>query len=219
MILFRNRQDAGRQLASRLQHLQGESPLVLALPRGGVPVAEAIADALGAPLDVIISVKLGAPGREELGFGAISEGGARFVDPETVRLLGLGEEAIEEAVASATAKMERRVARYREGRQLPGLQGRTVILVDDGIATGGTARAAIQAVRSQSPAYLALAVPVAAAQTFRELRQEVDEAVCVEAPLNLWAIGAWYEDFGQLEDEQVLGPLRRLSSGEEAAPL
>jgi len=217
MIIFRDRFDAGEQLASKLLHLRGERPVVLALPRGGVPVAERVARMLGAPLDVLVSAKLGAPGQPELGFGAVAEGEAVYVDPDSVRLLALPIHEVEVEVARAHAKVLRRVQRYRGTRPLPDLEGRTVILVDDGVATGGTAHAAIRAVREQAPGRLVFAAPVISASTARELSEEVDELVCVEKPQNLWAIGAWYEDFRQLSDAEVLEPLRR-SSGSEVEP-
>lgn len=220
MVSFRNRLDAGLRLAEALADRTFERPIVLALPRGGVPVAEPVARVLGAPLDVLISAKLGAPGQPELGFGAVSEGDAVYLDRDTVRLLALSEEEVDMAIAEARAKVARRVARYRGGRALPSLQGRTVIVVDDGIATGGTARAAVRSVRRQGPARIVLAVPVASEATVEEFQEEVDEVVCVAAPRSLWAIGAWYDDFSQLSDAEVLEPLQRLSGGEvEPAPI
>ncbi|MBA2442379.1 MAG: phosphoribosyltransferase [Rubrobacter sp.] len=201
---FEDRGDAGRRLAEELARYRDEEPLVLALPRGGVPVGYEISRSLGAPLDVLVARKLGAPEQPELGIGAVAPGGVRVIDDHTVALLGLSEEEIDALAERELAEVERRTRRFREGRPEPELRDRTVILVDDGLATGVTARAAIEAVRQQSPRRLVLAVPVCAAQTAKALEQEVDALVSLETPVRLGAIGLWYRDFQQTPDEEVV---------------
>ena len=201
---FEDREDAGRQLAERLLPYRDENPIVLALPRGGVPVGYEIARALKAPLDVFIARKLGAPGRRELGIGAVAQGGVRVLNEDTIRALGISEEYIEQVAAEETAEIERRLRLLRGDRPEPRVRGRTVILVDDGIATGVTAWAAIRALRRRAPRRLVLAVPVCAPQTAEAIRSEVDDLVCLKAPYNLMAIGFWYRDFEQVSDEEVI---------------
>lgn len=214
MAVFRDRSEAGDRLADRLAGEGYADPIVLALPRGGVPVAARVAARLGVPVHVLVSRKLGVPFHRELGFGAISEGGALWIDRGTVGLLGLRGEDVEAVVSREAEEVKRRVAAYRGGAPLPKLAGRTVVLVDDGIATGGTMRAAIEAVQRHGPGRVIVAVPVAAAETARELRPLVDEMVCVEEPTTLMAIGLWYRHFPQLEDREVL---RWLGGGEGEA--
>lgn len=214
MSIYRDRTEAGELLAEALEHLAGERPLVLALPRGGLPVAAPVAERLGAPLDVLVSRKLGAPMQPELGFGAISEAGALWLDPETTRLLGLGEEVIQRIAAREAEELARRVRAYRGGRTLA-LGGRTVVLVDDGVATGGTLRAAVRAARALGAARVVAALPVAAPESAAAIRPEVDEWVCLQEPETLWAIGLWYRSFPQLEDEEVL---RILTEGRAEPP-
>ena len=206
---FRDREDAGRRLAERLAGYRDEGPVVLALPRGGVPVGYEISRSLGAPLDVIIARKLGAPGQPELGIGAVAQGGVRVLNEDAVEALGIPEEYIERAAEKETAEIERRLELLRGERPESEVGGRTAILVDDGLATGVTARAAVEALRLRGPRRLVLAVPVCAAQTAKILRSEVDELVCLEAPADLGAIGLWYEDFYQVPDEEVVGLLER----------
>lgn len=199
--------DAGEQLASLLLEqeptLPAERPFVLALPRGGVPVAVQVARSLDAPLEIVVSRKLGAPDQPEFGFGAVAEGGGIYVDPDTVRLLALSAETIDRVAETATREVARRVERYREGRPLPILRGHVAVIVDDGIATGGTAKAAIRSIRRLRPERLILAVPVASSSAQVDFEGEVDELVAVKMPESLWAIGAWYEDFSQLTDAEV----------------
>jgi putative phosphoribosyl transferase len=217
MEVFADRQEAGRRLAPLLERYREERPVVLALPRGGVPVGREVARALGAPLDVLVVRKIGAPIQPELGMGAVAEGGARFLDPRVVHAVSATDEEVEQIVAAESAEVQRRVARYRGGRTLPDLTGRTVLLVDDGIATGGTMRAGIRALRSLGAGKIVVAAPVAAAETARTLETEADEVVCLLTPEDLWAIGAWYVDFGQVSDEEVvalLEPVQR-EVGEE----
>jgi putative phosphoribosyl transferase len=214
--MFMDRIDAGRQLAASLRQYEGRSPFVLALPRGGVPVGYEVASALGAPLDVLVVRKLGAPTHPELGLGAIAEGGEIVLDPQLCGWLGLSGEQIERVALHEAGEVARRIHRYRDGRPLPPLEGRTVILVDDGIATGGTARAAVRALRRQHPERLVLAVPVASTHSLDDLAREVDEAVCVTKSSHLQAIGEWYQDFTQVSDEQVIDLLRRNARDREA---
>ncbi|WP_437841526.1 phosphoribosyltransferase family protein [Sorangium sp. So ce1153] len=212
-MLFRDRVDAGRRLAFALRRYRDEAPVVLGLPRGGVPVACEVARALKAPLDVWVVRKIGAPGYEELGLGAISEGGEVYLNEDVLAELGVPQEEVEEIVDRKAAEVEARVQRFRRGRPPPDLEGRTAIVVDDGIATGGTARAALRAVRRRGPRRLVLAVPVASATTLDALRPEVDEVVCLDADPHLLAIGAYYRDFSQTTDDDVVELLERARSG------
>ncbi|MBX6386121.1 MAG: phosphoribosyltransferase [Microbispora sp.] len=186
-----------------------EDAVVLGLPRGGVPVAFQVARALGAPLDVIVVRKLGVPYQPELGFGAIGEGGVRVVNPDVVRLANVTREEMAAVERAERAELERRARRFRGDRKPVDLAGRTVIIVDDGIATGGTARAACQVARAQGAARVVLAVPVGAPETIASLRRDADEVVCLETPDHFYAIGAWYEDFSQTSDEDVVECLRQ----------
>lgn len=216
MTRFTDRQDAGRRLAAELQRFAPERPIVLALPRGGVPVAYEVARTLGAPLDICVVRKVGVPWHPELGMGAVAEGGYLHLSRSIVARLGVTEGELAEVVAHERAKVEERVRRFRGGQPRPTLQGRTVLLVDDGIATGGTVRVAIQAVKAEQPRRIILAVPVAAAETVEALAREVDEVVCLLAPADLHAIGLWYDDFGQVSDEEVA---RLLALAREREPL
>ena len=201
---FEDRQDAGRRLAERLAPYREEHPVVFALPRGGVPVGYEIALALAAPLDVFVARKLGAPGQPEFGIGAVAPGGVRILNEEVVRRLGIPEDYLERITQREMAEVERRLRHFRGDRPELEVRGRTVILVDDGLATGVTARAAIRALRRLEPRRLVLAAPVCAAQTAEVLGSEVDELVCLEAPSDLGAIGFWYRDFSQTSDEEVV---------------
>ena len=201
---FRDRTEAGRLLAKLLDGYAGrDDVVVLALPRGGVPVGYEVAKALGVPLDVFVVRKVGVPGHEELAMGAIASGGVLVLDQQLIRSLGIGEAEIQRAVASELRELERRDAAYRGGRDPPQLAGKTVILVDDGLATGSTMRAAALAVRQLQPARVVVAVPVAAAETCDEFRDDVDEVVCAVTPRPFHAVGLWYEDFSQTSDEEV----------------
>jgi len=200
---FRDRFDGGRALALRLGAFRDRhDTVILALPRGGVPVAFEIAKALDLPLDVFLVRKLGVPGHEEYAMGALAEGGVRIVNPEA-QALGLTDQAIAAVAAAEQVELERRQALYRGGRPLADLTGKIVILVDDGLATGSTMRAAALAVRRHSPARVVVAVPVAAESTVRELAREVDEVVCVMTPEPFVAVGLWYTNFDQTSDAQV----------------
>ena len=206
---FRDRQDAGRQLGRLLLRYRDAVPAVLALPRGGVPVGYEVARALGAPLDVLVARKIGAPSQPELGIGAIAPGGVIVLDERTVAALGVTEAELEAIVARETAEMARRLARYRGDRPPPELRDRTVIVVDDGLATGVTARAAIASVRLEEPQAVVLAVPVAAPESARAFGALVDDLVAVIMPHDFRAVGLWYEDFEQTSDEEVLDLLDR----------
>jgi putative phosphoribosyl transferase len=200
---FADRRHAGRELAERLRGLIPEQPVVLGLPRGGVPVAYEIAAALGAPLDVLVARKIGAPRNPELGIGAVAEGGVRVLSEDAIRNLSIGEVELERAVAQAAHEVGEGERRYRAGRPPIPLWNRMVVVVDDGLATGGTARAALRAVSQQGARRVVLAVPVAASAAVTALRGEADAIVCLLAPEPLWAIGLWYEDFAQVSDEEV----------------
>jgi putative phosphoribosyl transferase len=209
-MLFEDRHDAGRQLAAKLGRYAGRPDvIVLALPRGGVPVGYEVARALGAPLDLFLVRKLGVPGREELAMGAIASGGVRVLNDDVVRELGIPQRWVDEVTADEAAELRRREAAYRDGRPAPDVRGKAVILVDDGLATGASMRAAIAALRQLGPARIVVAVPVAAAQTCKEFRSEADEVVCAETPEPFYAVGTWYEDFSQTTDDEVRDLLSR----------
>nr|WP_231514087.1 phosphoribosyltransferase family protein [Microbispora rosea] len=208
--MFVDRRDAGLRLGELLRGLPGmEDAVVVGLPRGGVPVAFQVARALGAPLDVIVVRKLGVPYQPELGFGAIGEGGVRVVNPDVVRLANMTRDEMAGVERRERAELERRARRFRAGREPVDLAGRTVIVVDDGIATGGTARAACQVARAHGASRVVLAVPVGAPETIASLRRDADEVVCLDTPDHFYAIGAWYDDFTQTSDEDVIDCLRQ----------
>ncbi len=206
---FEDRREAGRRLAGKLARYRDERPVVFALPRGGVPVAYEVARALGAPLDVLVARKLGAPGQPEFGIGAIAPGGVRVLNERAVAMLGIPDDYLDRVAEQETKEMERRTRRFRGERPEPDVRGRTAILIDDGLATGVTARAAIKALRERGPARLVLAAPVCAAQTAEALAAEVDDLVCLETPPDLGAIGFWYRDFEQTTDGEVVELLER----------
>lgn len=206
---FADRRDAGRRLAERLLPLAEEDPIVLALPRGGVPVAGEVAAALGAPLEILAVRKLGAPHNPEYGIGAIAEDGTRVFDPEALAVLGIDGGTLESIVARETAELRRRVAAYRGDRAPLPLEDRTVIVVDDGVATGVTDTAALHAVRHQGPRRVVLAVPVCAPDSAVRLEEEADELVCLLEPPLLYGVGQWYRDFSQVTDKEVVAALAR----------
>lgn len=213
MEKIKNREEAGRRLADELAGYEGRKDvLILALPRGGVPVAEPIAKALKAPMDVFIVRKLGVPGHRELAMGAIASGGVRVMNMDVVRSLSISEEQIEKVADTEQRELERREKQYRGDRSFPEISGKTVILVDDGIATGATMRVAIKALRKAGPHKLVVAVPLAPPDTCEILSREVDELVCPLRPSPFHAIGLWYEDFSQVSDETVEGILKLSSS-------
>lgn len=210
---FADRATAGRALAALLaDYHAARDVVVLALPRGGVPVAFEVARALEAPLDLVLVRKLGTPGQEELAMGAIAEGGVLVLNDEVLSELALSRAEIARVVEAESRELTRRARVYRGEQPPPDLRGQTVILVDDGLATGTTMRAAIAAVRAQAPRWLIVAVPVAAPETLDKLRRQVDELITVEVPDHLYAIGLWYEDFTQTSDEEVCALLRQAAA-------
>ena len=214
-ILFEDRVDAGRQLAERLAPYAEERPVVFALPRGGVPVGAEVSRSLGAPLEVIVSRKLGAPGQPEFGIGAVAPSGVRVLNERAVRALGIEEDYLEMISARELAEAERRLKLFRGDSPYPDLERRTAILVDDGLATGVTARAALLALRRMNPRRLVLAVPVCALQTAELLRPEADDLICLLAPANLEAVGLWYRNFEQTSDEEVVRLLEEVRLSRE----
>ncbi|CAB4874938.1 unannotated protein [freshwater metagenome] len=207
---FRDRRQAGQRLAGLLAGLAGERPVVLALPRGGVPVAYEVAKALGAPLDVLVVRKIGAPGNPELAMGAIAEGNVRVFDTRTIASLLVSEPELEHAIIRAEAELQARLERYRSGEPGVPVAGRTVLVVDDGLATGSTAGAAVQALRDRGAQRIIVAVPVGALESAERLRGAADEVVCLAEPYFLDGVGAWYEEFGQVSDDTVTALLANL---------
>jgi putative phosphoribosyl transferase len=203
-VIFLDRTDAGRRLAKQLGSYADQSDvIVLGIPRGGVPVAYEVATELKAPLDVFVVRKLGVPWQEELAFGAIASGGVRFLDRPIVESVGVSDKEIEQITERERKELDRRERLYRSGEAPLELKGKTVILVDDGIATGASTQAAITALRQLKPRRIVLAAPVAPASTCKRLRPEVDDLVCLHAPQSFYAIGEFYEDFSQVPDEEV----------------
>jgi len=201
---YRDRRDAGAELAGRLRHLEGRSDVVvLALPRGGVPVGYEVARAIGAPLDVFLVRKLGLPGHRELAMGAIASGGVRVLNEDVIRWYGVPESAIDTIAQEEWTELERREREYRAGRAPVVLKGRTVILVDDGLATGSTMKAAVQSVRAYGPSRVIFAVPVGSPDSCHEFADIADEIVCARAPEHFAAVGQWYRDFSQTTDDEV----------------
>jgi predicted phosphoribosyltransferase len=212
---YRDRSEAGRYLASKLAAYAGRPDvLVLALPRGGVPVAYEVAKALKVPLDVFLVRKLGVPGHEELAMGAIASGGVRLLNEDVVRALRIPPHVIDRVTATERAELERREREYRGDRPPPDVRGKTVILVDDGLATGASMRVAVAAMRQRHPARLVVAVPIAAPTTCEEFQDEVDEVICARTPDPFYAVGLWYDDFSQTTDEEVRDLLRRAGQGQ-----
>ena len=202
---FLNRRDAGRQLAAKPRMAYADDPgvLVLGLPRGGVPVAYEVACSLHAPLDVFVVRKLGVPGHRELAMGAIASGGMRVLNSDVIKALGIVPADLESVAASELLELERQQRIYRGNAPLPKLSERTIIVVDDGLATGSTMRVAVGALRQSKPARIIVAVPVAAAETVRRLREEADAVICLSAPPDFHAVSTWYDDFSQTSDEEV----------------
>jgi putative phosphoribosyl transferase len=224
MRLFKDRADAGRQLAGRLAFLRGQDVVVLGLPRGGVPVAFEVAEALRAPLDVLVVRKLGVPFQPELAFGAIGEGGVRVINESVVREADLSDEDMAAVEKQQRAELQRRSQRFRQGREQISLAGRVAVIVDDGIATGATAKAACQVARAQGASRVVLAVPIGAADTAEVLAPYADEVVCLHAPAFFHAVGQGYRNFTQTSDDEVValldrarGDVRRIAAAGGAA--
>ena len=218
-MVFRDRNEAGRAVAAALQpYARRPDVLVLALPRGGVPVGYEIASALGVPLDVFLVRKLGVPGHPELAMGAIASGGVQVTNDDVVHHLQIPQDAIDHVAARERRELERREAAYRADRPAPDVRGRTVILVDDGLATGSSMRAAVCALRQHQPARIIVAVPVAAPATCEEFRREVDELICLLTPEPFSAVGQWYRDFSQTSDDEVAELLQKGQRTSSLAP-
>ena len=220
MIPLRDRAEAGRHLAANLEHYAGRADvIVLALPRGGVPVAAEVAHRLHAPLDVFLVRKLGLPGQEELAMGAIATGGVLLLNDSLIRLAGVSEREVEDVIAREEVELRRRERLYRQERPPPELRGRTVILVDDGLATGASMRAAAEGVRRQGAAAVIVAVPVASAETCQELRVVADEVLCLTTPEPFRAVGIWYRDFSETTDDEVRELLARAHTESHQPPV
>jgi predicted phosphoribosyltransferase len=217
MRVFANRLDAGRELAKRLHHLKGRPDvLVLGLPRGGVPVADEVARALQAPLDVFLVRKLGVPGHEELAMGAIAEGGIQVLDQRLIDDLGVPSHLVEHITLRERQELDRRDVEYRGSRPRPTIAGRTVIVVDDGLATGATMEAAVRALRHLGPTAVVVAAPVGARETCVRLRAYADEVICAETPRDFGAVGQWYLDFSQTTDDEVRALISAAPAGGSA---
>jgi putative phosphoribosyl transferase len=215
MSFFNDRTDAGKKLAKRLMEYKNRPDvLILALPRGGVPVAFEVAKELNVKMDVFIVRKLGVPGNEELAMGAISSDNIRVLNEDVIRAFQIPQKIIEEVAENEFRELERRERIYRGNRQKPNISGSTVILIDDGLATGATMRAAVEAVKTKNPAKLIIAVPTAAPDTCSSFGNEVDEIICVATPEPFYGVGAWYEDFSQTTDKEVCELLNRAARTE-----
>ena len=209
-MVFKDRVDAGRQLTQKLSKYQGrQDVVVLALPRGGVPVAAEVARGLGAPLDVFLVRKLGVPGHPELAMGAIAEGGIEVLSDHLIHDLGIPHSAVEHVAVRERLELDRRDVLYRQGRPRPQVRGRVVIVIDDGLATGASMQAAVASLRTLDPARIVVAVPVGATDTCERLRGEADEVVCLAAPEPFQAVGLWYQRFDETTDEEVRQLLAR----------
>jgi len=202
-MLFLDRRDAGHRLVSELMEFADERPVIVALPRGGVPIAFEVARALRAPLDILAVRKLGAPGNPELGVGAVAEDGTAILDPQSAGMHGMTQAMLEETLAVESRELRRRVERYRDGRPSIPVSGRTVIVVDDGLATGLTDLAAVRALRKRGARRVVVAVPVGSSEAMSVLAGEADRVVCLEVPRRLFGVGMWYRDFSPVSDEQV----------------
>ncbi len=212
-MLFRDRHDAGRRLAPELEFVRELAPVIVALPRGGVPVAYEVAGALDAPLEILAVRKLGAPGNPELAVGAVAEDGTGVLDQHSAGITGMTQATLDRTIAVESRELRRRVERYRDGRPCVPVNGRTVVIVDDGLATGLTDLAAVRAVRKRGAARIVVAVPVGSKEAVAMLAEEADRVVCLELPPRLYGVGMWYRDFTPVSDEQVV----KLLAGAAAA--
>lgn len=213
-MVFLDRPDAGARLALELDALTQERPVIVALPRGGVPVALEIARALHAPLDILAVRKLGAPGNPELGVGAIAEDGTAILDPQSAGMHGMTQATLDETLAVESRELRRRVERYRDGRPSIPVKGRTVVIVDDGLATGLTDLAAVRALRKRGARQIIVAVPVGSSEAVLMLAREADRVICLEVPRRLFGVGMWYRDFSPVSDEQVEALLAEAASNQ-----
>lgn len=207
-MIFRNREQAGELLAEQIhEYLEAEgltkNILILALPRGGLPIGEGIRKRLDAPMDAFLVHKVGAPGHEELAMGAVAMGGVRIINEDVLHLFNLSERALEGLIKTAEEELNEKNALYRKGRPAPEVKEKTVILVDDGLATGATMRAAIAAIKTQSPKKIIVAAPVSATDAYMEIQREVDKIICLHTSRSFSSVGEWYEDFSQVEDSEV----------------
>ncbi len=215
-MLFRDRHEAGKLLAQKLLDLKGNpNAIVLGIPRGGVVVAYEVAKTLGLPLDVFVACKIGAPGNPELAIGAVASDGTIVLDELSISLMGVPKQYIEKETERRKEEVRKRIQAYRGGREGYSLQGKIVILVDDGVATGATTIASLRAIRASNPSQIILAVPVAPPDTVEKLRQEADKVICLYTPSPFWAVGAFYVNFEQISDEEVQALLAELAPGEE----
>lgn len=212
-MVYADRYEAGSRLAEKLLQYKGQNTVVLALPRGGVVLGYEVAKALNAPLDVFVARKIGAPFYPELGIGAIAPNGIQILDSGLIKSLGIEREDIEKVVERETAEMQRRLELYRGDSPPINLDGKTVILIDDGLATGVTARAAVLSVKKMRPNKIILAAPVSPPSTAERFRQEVDEFICLEEPLDFYAVGAYYSDFSQISDMEVIDLINKAKKG------
>lgn len=203
-MFFKDRYDAGRNLAAELIKFKDENPVIVALPRGGVVIGFEVAKLLKAPLDVIVARKIGAPFYPELGIGAIAPNGIKILDKNLIKSLNVSERALEEIIAQETIEMKRRSELYRENATITDLAGKTVIVVDDGLATGISAKASIMSIKGMFPKRIILAIPVSPPDTANEFRKNVDEFICLHEPQEFYAVGAFYEDFRQISDDEVI---------------
>lgn len=215
---FIDRADAGRRLASELEGWVGQAPVIVALPRGGVPVAIEVARELAAPLDILAVRKLGAPGNPELGVGAVAEDGTGVLDPSSAARLGMTQAKLDATLARESRELRRRVERYRDGRPQTPVRGRTVIVVDDGLATGLTDLAAVRALRKRGARQIVVAVPVGSSEAVSMLAEEADRVVCLEVREPLYGVGMWYRDFAPVSDEEVVALLSEASARASAPP-
>jgi predicted phosphoribosyltransferase len=215
-VLFRDRIDAGRTLAESLRQYRGQNVLVLGIPRGGVPLAAEVAEAIEGELDVIVARKLGAPGSRELAIGAVTSNGGRYLNERLIEEIGVSEDYLERITAAEMDEAHRRETTFREDRPAPKIEGRTVIVVDDGLATGATMRAAVRSVLQSAPTKLIVAVPVGSRESCEVLKEEADEVVCLHQPETFWAIGGFYENFEPTEDDEVRRILSEFRVGKRA---